>query len=189
MVDEETPEPPPPDLLPLAGGWEGAAEEEDGESEMTTTLVTTCPPGSVVTTAEVNVVVGVDGVVPTLVGVVLVCAGACEVGCCAAEDWVVDVWAGCCCCDVEVAAGGLLEVAACCVDESAGVADEAGAAAGEELAAETVAWRGKKTFRAGGFGSSTRSLRNTRANISRPARTTLIPKKRAARPARMFERQ
>jgi len=90
MVDEETPEPPPPDLLPLAAGWEGVAEEV-GESEMTTTLVTTCPPGSVVTTAEVNVVVGVDGVVPVLVGVLLVCAGACEVDCCsAAEDWVVD---------------------------------------------------------------------------------------------------
>jgi len=82
----------------------------------------------------------------------------------------------------------LLEVAACCVEDSAGAADEAGAA-GEELATEAVTWRGKKTFRAGGFGSPTRSLRSTRANMRRPARMTLIPKKRAARPARMIERQ
>ena len=183
------PEPPPPELLPLAAeDWEGAAEEEGDESETTTMLVTTCPPGSVVTTAEVNVVEGVDGgALAALVGVALVCAGVCEVGCCAAEDWVVDVSAGCCCCDVDEAAGGLLEDAACCVDDSAGVADEAGAA-GEGLA-ETEAWRGKKTFLAGGFGSSTRSLRNTRANIRKPARMILIPKNCAARPPRMFERQ
>lgn len=138
------------------------------------------------TTAEVNVVVGVDGVLAALVGVVLVCAGASEVDCCAAEDWVVDVWAACCC-DVDEAAGVLLVDAACCVDDSAAVADDT-AAAGEELAGvEGDAWRGKKTFRVGA--SSTKSLRKTRAKIRRPARMILTPKNRALEPPRMFERQ
>ena len=129
-------------------------------------------------------VVGVDAVAAPLVGVALDWAAACEVDCCAADDWVVDDCAGCCCCcDVDEAAAGVLLVdAACCVDDSAGVADDA-AAAGEELT-EAVAWRGKRTSRACGGGS----LGKARVEVRRPARMILRPKNRAVKPARMIER-
>lgn len=136
------------------------------------------------TTAEVNVVVGVEAEAAPLVGVELVWAAACEVDCCAADDWVVDDCAGCCCCcDVDEAAGVLLVDAACCVDDSAGLAEGA-AAAGEELT-EAVAWRGRRTSRACGGGS----LGNARVDVRRPARMRLIPENRAVKPARMVERR